>query len=184
VAFCRSFATAFLYLGEEDVLDDDRFIREEFIEFFFNKFFDLGTLGTDIFGVILADNTGNTTSGVWTNDFGNEVITYLLPELGGVGFVDLKEDRAFDGDDLVVLGGNDNGFISEGLSLAEVKTVPDRIFEDLTVEKFCYLPEGNFEVESRSPNSLENSKPSIVNAGYVSRRNGDKETSDYFVDEE
>jgi len=91
---CRLLIFTFddLDLGKKNIFNNKTFIREEFIQLIFEDLFDLGTLGTDLFSFVLAKSTGNTASGVRTDDFRNEVIAYVLPELWSIGFVEFKKN--------------------------------------------------------------------------------------------
>jgi len=61
--------------------------------------------------------------------------------------------------------------------------VPNSIFQDLGIKKLGYLPKRDLEMKARAPNAFENTDTAIVNAGYMSGRNGDKKSTNHFINQ-
>ena len=75
-------------------------------------------------------------------------------------------------------------FVTESFPHGEIKAVANGIFQDLSVEKLGNLPERDLKMEAGAPNTFEHAHTPIVDAGHVSRRNGDEKTANDFVDKE
>lgn len=135
-----------LDFGEEDAFDLEAFFHKELVELLLKSFFDLVAAVGDVFAVDLGEDVADAGAGVGADDFADEVVTDVLPEFGGVGLVDLEKNGAFDTDALVVFGCSEDGLISEGLFVIDIKAVTDGVLENLGVEELGDLPERDFEM--------------------------------------
>jgi hypothetical protein len=118
------------------------------------------------------------------DDFGDEVLADIFPELGSVGFVYFEEDRTFDEDGNSVFGGGFDGLVAQDLAIFEIKTLVDRIFQNLRIEELGDLPERNLQVEAGAVDILEHTAAAIVDAGNMTGWNRDEKSPYYLVSQE
>ncbi len=171
-------------LGKEDALDRQPLLHKELVELAFEGFLDFVAAVRDVFALDLGKDVADAGAGVGPDDFTNKIIADILPELGSVTLVDLKKNRAFDANALVILGGSEDGLVSEGLFIIDVKAVADGVLENLGVKELGDLPERDLEVEAGAPDLLEDAVATIIDAGDMAGGNGDKETTNNLINEE
>jgi hypothetical protein len=173
-----------LDLGKENTFNLETFFHEELIEFLLESLLNFVAAMGNVLAFNLGKDVTDAGTGVGTDDFANEVITDIFPEFGGVSFVNLEKNGAFDADTLVVFGGGQNWFITESLFIVDIKAVSDGVLENLSVEELGDLPERDLQMKAWPPDPLEDAVAAIVDTGNVAGGDRDEETTDDFVDEE
>ena len=78
--------------GEENAFAEEAFLLEITVKFFLKQGFDLGAGRFNLVDVQVGKSSADTRAGNGADDFTDEVFADVLPKLGGVSFVNAKED--------------------------------------------------------------------------------------------
>jgi hypothetical protein len=167
--------------GQENAFADEAAILKLLVQLVFESYFELFAGVFDDATVEGGEYIGDFATAKRADHLGNKALADVFPEFGGVGLVELEENRAFHRNAFAIPGAGGDGEIAENFFVGRVKALVDRIFESLGVEELGDLPKGNFEMEAGTIDALEDSPAPIVDTGDVAGRDGDEKSANDLI---